>query len=38
MYFKKLLENFEEIQSILRKFTENFGRDFKLEEIFEILL
>ncbi len=26
----KILKNFEEIQSILKKFTENFQRNFKL--------
>ncbi len=29
IYFMKLLESFEETKSILKKFTENFKRDFK---------
>ncbi len=35
---RNILKNLEETWSILKKFTENFGRNFKLRRIFEIML
>ncbi len=34
----KLLKILKKLKSILKKFTEKFGRDFKLRGIFEISL